>query len=135
MAFDGSSFLRALRRFHAWIGVSGAAFGLLFGLTGILQNHRAVMKIDLGQVEESKVQVELAVPAASPDDLAKALQAQLGTKAVALRQGAAWAIGEGTNGELIVDPELKGVIGPVTGSPNAKRAAAGGRAQVTFAKL
>lgn len=80
MAFDGSSFLRALRRFHAWIGLSGAAFGLLFGLTGLLQNHRAVMKIDLGQVEETKVQVELATPAASPEDLAKALQAQLGWK-------------------------------------------------------
>jgi hypothetical protein len=80
MALDGSSFLRSLRRFHAWVGLSGAAFGLLFGLTGLLQNHRSVMKVDLGNVEERKVQVELAAPAESPEALAQALQTQLGWK-------------------------------------------------------
>jgi hypothetical protein len=73
-----ASFLRSLRKFHAWIGLSGAAFGLLFGLTGILQNHRSVMKIELGQVEEKKVQIELANPPASLEALAQALTAQLG---------------------------------------------------------
>jgi len=60
------------------VGLTGAAFGLLFGLTGILQNHRSVMKLDLGHVEERKVQVELATAAASPEALAQALEAQLG---------------------------------------------------------
>ena len=78
MALDASAFLRLLRRCHAWVGLTGAAFGLLFGLTGILQNHRSVMKLDLGHVEERKVQVELATAAASPEALAQALEAQLG---------------------------------------------------------
>jgi hypothetical protein len=73
-----ANFLRTLRRFHAWVGLAGAAFGLLFGLTGILQNHRSVMKLDLGAVEERKVQVQLPAPAASPEALAQALQAQFG---------------------------------------------------------
>ena len=70
--------LRTLRKLHAWIGLSGAAFGLLFGFTGILLNHRAVMKLDAGRSEERLVQLELDGPAASPEDLAAALQRRLG---------------------------------------------------------
>ncbi len=73
-----AGFLRSLRKFHAWIGLSGAAFGLLFGLTGILQNHRSVMKMELGKVEERKVQVELASPPSNPEALSQALSAQFG---------------------------------------------------------
>lgn len=62
--------------------------------------------------------------------------ATLGTTATALRQGAAWAIGEGTKGELMVDPALRGIVGPVTGTqPAVKRAAGGGRAEIVFAKF
>ncbi len=77
--------LRWVRKVHAWIGLSGAAFGLLFGSTGILLNHRAVMKVEAGRSEETKVQVELLAPAPSPEALAQALQQQLGWEAGRLR--------------------------------------------------
>ena len=73
-----SSLLLLVRRSHAWVGVTGAVFGLLFGITGILQNHRAVMKIGLGRVEERKVRVELDTPAASPEALLQDLRSRLG---------------------------------------------------------
>ncbi|WP_257303965.1 PepSY-associated TM helix domain-containing protein [Geothrix campi] len=72
------AFLRHLRRLHAWVGLSGAAFGLLFGLTGFLQNHRAVMKIDAGQVEAHKVQLELDQPPATIEELAGTLATRFG---------------------------------------------------------
>jgi len=72
------AFLRNLRRFHAWVGLSGAAFGLLFGLTGFLQNHRAVMKIEAGQVEEHKVQIQLDQPPATIEALAGTLATRFG---------------------------------------------------------
>jgi len=71
-------FLRALRKLHAWIGLSGAAFGLVFGFTGILLNHRAVMKLEAGRSEDRRVEIELPAPAASPEELAGLLQRQLG---------------------------------------------------------
>ena len=70
--------LKWLRRIHAWVGLWGAALGLLFGVSGILLNHRAVMKIPAAQMEQS--QVELALPTPLPGDakaLATWLQAQL----------------------------------------------------------
>lgn len=70
--------LKWLRRIHAWVGLWGAALGLLFGVSGILLNHRAIMKIPAAQMEQS--QVELAIPEPLPTDakaLAKWLQAQL----------------------------------------------------------
>jgi hypothetical protein len=67
------AFLRTLRRCHAWVGLRGAAFGLLFGLTGFLMSHRSVMKIEAGQVDEHKVQVELDHPPATIEDLAAGL--------------------------------------------------------------
>ncbi len=70
--------LKWLRRIHAWVGLWGAALGLLFGVSGILLNHRTVMKIPAVQMEQS--QLELALPAPAPADvnaLAKWLQAQL----------------------------------------------------------
>lgn len=70
--------LKWLRRIHAWVGLWGAALGLLFGVSGILLNHRTVMKIPAAQMEQS--QVELALPTPLPTDakaLATWLQAQL----------------------------------------------------------
>ena len=70
--------LKWLRRLHAWVGLWGAALGLLFGISGILLNHHAVMKIPAAQMEQS--QIELALPTPPPAN-AKALtlwlQAQL----------------------------------------------------------
>lgn len=47
-------FLVWLRRTHAWMGLWGAALGLLFGTSGILLNHRSEMKIPLAQQHESR---------------------------------------------------------------------------------
>lgn len=55
-------FLKWLRKTHGWIGLWGAALGLLFGVTGIVQNHRAILKIPAAQVEESTVQLPLPTP-------------------------------------------------------------------------
>ena len=71
-------FLRALRKLHAWIGLSGATLGLLFGVTGFLMNHRAVMKLPGGRAEVEKVQLELPEAPASPEALAKDLAGRLG---------------------------------------------------------
>jgi hypothetical protein len=38
-------FLKWLRKTHGWLGLWGAVLGLLFGVTGILQSHRSVLKI------------------------------------------------------------------------------------------
>jgi len=59
-------FLRWLRRVHGWMGLWGAVLGLLFGFTGFLLNHRAVMKIPALQMQQS--QFQLALPAEKPTD-------------------------------------------------------------------
>lgn len=56
-------FLTWLRKTHGWIGLWGAALGLLFGGTGILLNHRAIMKIPAAQVQETMLQLPLPNPA------------------------------------------------------------------------
>jgi hypothetical protein len=68
--------IKWLRKMHGWIGLWGAVLGLLFGSTGILLNHRAVLKIPAAQVQESTIQVPLPDPA--PAD-AQALAAWLKT--------------------------------------------------------
>jgi hypothetical protein len=73
-----TSWLKWLRRCHAWIGLWGAALGLLFGATGILLNHRSIMKIPAAHMEQT--QIELALPTPLPADtkaLAHWLQTQL----------------------------------------------------------
>jgi hypothetical protein len=67
-----------LRKMHGWIGLWGAVLGLLFGSTGILLNHRAVLKIPAAQTQESTVQIPLPSPApASPQALAAWLKSSL----------------------------------------------------------
>jgi hypothetical protein len=67
-------FVKWLRKTHGWIGLWGAALGLLFGGTGILLNHRAVLKIPAAQAQESTVQLPLPSPAPADE---KALAAWL----------------------------------------------------------
>ena len=71
------SFLKWLRRTHAWIGLWGAIMGLLFGVTGILLNHRTVMKIPAAQVASSRVQLPLPSLPASPEELTTWLRREL----------------------------------------------------------
>lgn len=79
------AFLRNLRRFHAWVGLTGATFGLMFGLTGFLMSHRSVMKIEAGKVEEHKVQIELERPPATIEELASTLAVKFGVPMSRLR--------------------------------------------------
>lgn len=58
-----SAFLKLLRDIHGWIGLWGAILGLLFGVTGIIHNHRTVLKIDLAKPVSSEV--KLLVPDAA----------------------------------------------------------------------
>lgn len=72
-------FLRRLRTLHGWLGLWGAVMGLAFGATGILLNHRNLLKLPVELVE--KASVPLAVPDAartSPEALAAWLQAEHG---------------------------------------------------------
>jgi hypothetical protein len=72
------TFLKWLRKAHSWIGLWGALLGLLFGLTGFFQNHRAVMKIDGGAPQVSTLQLNLPTPAPrTPAELGAWLQGEL----------------------------------------------------------
>lgn len=69
------AFLKWLRRTHGWLGLWGAALGLLFGFTGILMNHRDILKIPIGRMEQTEIQ--LALPESRPTD-PKAMAVWLG---------------------------------------------------------
>lgn len=66
-----ATFLRWLRRTHAWIGLWGALLGLCFGATGFLLNHRAVLKIPAVKNAEVSVRLELPALPESPQALAR----------------------------------------------------------------
>jgi hypothetical protein len=67
-----------LRKMHGWIGLWGAVLGLLFGSTGILLNHRAVLKIPAAQAQESTIEIPLPRPApANPQAMAQWLKRML----------------------------------------------------------
>ncbi len=73
-----AAFLKWLRKTHGWIGLWGAAIGLLFGVTGILLNHRAVLKIPAVKTQESNLQIPLPTPApANAKAMASWLQQEL----------------------------------------------------------
>ena len=70
--------LKWLRKTHGWIGLWGAALGLLFGTSGILLNHRDLLKIPAVQKQESTVQLPLPSPApADAEAMAAWLQQSL----------------------------------------------------------
>src|SRR5882757_5102782 len=52
---------RLMRQLHLWIGAWGAMAAILFGVSGFMQNHRAVLKLPQGDSTEVS-KVELAVP-------------------------------------------------------------------------
>lgn len=47
---------------HGWLGLWGAVLGLLFGASGFLLNHRAVMKIPAVKMESSEIQLPMPEP-------------------------------------------------------------------------
>ena len=78
-----AAFLKKLRTLHGWLGLWGAVMGLAFGATGILLNHRNLLKLPVELVEKSSIQ--LAVPdaaRATPEALGAWLQAEHGAPAV-----------------------------------------------------
>jgi hypothetical protein len=73
--------IRWLRNTHGYMGLWGAGLGLLFGATGILLNHRQVMKLPYAQYE--KTNIELQLPEFKPSSakaLGSWLQAELSIK-------------------------------------------------------
>jgi uncharacterized protein len=74
-----ATFLIWLRRIHLYVGLWGAVLGLLFGATGILLNHRAVLKIPVEKTVLRSVQIALPAGRAfdSPDAMARWLEAEL----------------------------------------------------------
>ncbi|RJG00253.1 PepSY-associated TM helix domain-containing protein [Noviherbaspirillum sedimenti] len=78
-------FLTWLRKIHLYVGLWGAVFGLLFGATGILLNHRAIMKIPVQKTVQRTVQMALpsATAFSSPAQLSAWLQQVLQFKPVA----------------------------------------------------
>lgn len=60
-------FVRWLRRVHAWTGFWGAILFFTLGLSGVLLNHRSIMKLETGEPVEVNA-MEIAVdPALLPD--------------------------------------------------------------------
>lgn len=57
--FNRGDVIRWLRNTHGWLGLWGAVLGLLFGATGILLNHRQVMKLPYAQYEKSTIELKL----------------------------------------------------------------------------
>lgn len=71
-------FLTWLRKTHLYVGLWGAVLGLLFGVTGFLLNHRAIMKIPVEKTVQSTVQVTLPESGfAGPEELSAWLQKEL----------------------------------------------------------
>ncbi|MEP9323902.1 PepSY-associated TM helix domain-containing protein [Paraburkholderia phymatum] len=73
------TFIRWLRKVHSWIGLWGAALGLLMGTSGFLLNHRGgPMRVSTGEPQVESLQVKLPQPAPdTPRDLAKWLKQEL----------------------------------------------------------
>ncbi|MDI1300900.1 MAG: PepSY-associated TM helix domain-containing protein [bacterium] len=81
-----SATLKWLRNTHSWLGLWGAALGLLFGITGIVMDHRSIMKIPLPHPQESTVQLPLPEQApVNADAMARWLQATLALEHKATR--------------------------------------------------
>lgn len=74
-----ATFLIWLRRIHLWVGLWGAGLGLLFGATGILLNHRAILKLPVEKVVARTTQLALPQgrPLHAPEALARWLEAEL----------------------------------------------------------
>lgn len=73
-----AAILRWLRKVHGWLGLWGAVFGFLFGASGIVLAHRAVLKLPVTKVEQSVVHYRLAPAPASVGELAARISREFG---------------------------------------------------------
>ena len=79
LSWSRGAFLKWLRRTHAWLGLWGATLGILFGVTGILLNHRGTLKINAAKTD--RIERELSLPDPKPENIeafAAWLQVELG---------------------------------------------------------
>ena len=60
LTWSRGAFLKWLRRIHAWLGLWGATLGILFGVTGILLNHRGTLKINAAKTEQTERELPLS---------------------------------------------------------------------------
>lgn len=67
-----------LRKVHGWLGLWGAVFGLLFGASGIVLAHRAVLKLPVTKTHQSVLQYRVATVPASAAELARQLSREFG---------------------------------------------------------
>lgn len=73
-----STFLKLLRDVHGWLGLWGAVLGLLFGMTGIIHNHRTILKFELEKPIVNEVQLAIPEQAKeSPEAMAGWLRKEL----------------------------------------------------------
>ncbi|MFM1694303.1 PepSY-associated TM helix domain-containing protein [Aeromonas salmonicida] len=63
-----------VRRIHAWAGFATLTLMLLYGLTGLWLQHRAVLPIPGPHTDKSSEEIALNAPLASPDELKTLLQ-------------------------------------------------------------
>lgn len=71
-------FLTWVRKIHLYVGLWGAILGLLFGVTGILLNHRAILKIPVEKTVQKTVQLALPERSfATPEEMSAWLQGEL----------------------------------------------------------
>ncbi|WP_076592836.1 PepSY-associated TM helix domain-containing protein [Herminiimonas arsenitoxidans] len=70
-------FLTWLRKIHLYVGLWGAVFGLLFGATGLILNHRAILKIPVEKTVVTTVQLTLPHSFANPEAMSSWLQEEL----------------------------------------------------------
>ena len=98
---------RWIRQFHLWIGAWGALAAILYGITGLVMNHRFGLD-SWPQGDNSELgKTSLVVPAearATPEQLSLWLRAEQGLDAQVIRKGspgkdgkpAKWTLGGGT---------------------------------------
>ena len=63
-----------VRRIHAWAGFATLTLMLLYGLTGLWLQHRAVLPLPGPHTAKSSEEIVLSTPLASPDELKTLLQ-------------------------------------------------------------
>ena len=120
-----ATLVRWLRKTHGWFGLWGAVIGLIFGVSGIWLNHRAVLKLPVAQ-QRTNAQIALPDPApATPEAMDAWLQHALGVSEPANRvrvekaKPVAWAERpakgdghEGKDGATVSGPAAKPLMQP-----------------------
>ncbi len=105
-------FVNWVRKTHGWIGLWGALLGLIFGVSGIWLNHRAVLKLPPMAQTRSKLELQITESdAATPEKLAvwleKNLQLNAPPNQIRIEPGKAlpWNAARETEPSKLIDSE------------------------------